>query len=324
MSNGYSLALVADGLSQSFGDRHILHDINLEIGRGQIVSLVGPSGCGKSTLFNAILGTLKPTTGKITVYDHGGVARPVVKPDRDRGIVYQRYSLFNHLTASENVALGLMLDRTNFPFRIFRPLRFRRLYKTYLREAEQFLDKLNLAGSINSYPYQMSGGERQRVAVAQALVTKPSILLLDEPFGALDEATRESLQRMLLRLYAENFRAVKDGRIPPYTILIVTHEIKEALIVANRVIGITPYWDWQGEDFNVFPGARIVYDRPAPIFSPDDSLDFERFTDQKDEILQAVFDKTRCRKVRDFRTFWDELRLLTGEGVTYGMQTSRP
>jgi NitT/TauT family transport system ATP-binding protein len=130
----------------------------------------------------------------------------------------------------------------------------------------------------------MSGGMRQRVAIAQSLVLQPSILLLDEPFGALDEATREELQLMLLRLYEENLAARERGQPPPFTILLVTHELNEALYVSDRVLGLSQYHGDGAE------GATIVYDQPAPIFGVTDPRDFARFNDQKDELRRAVFD----------------------------------
>ena len=136
----------------------------------------------------------------------------------------------------------------------------------------------------------MSGGMCQRVAIAQALIMKPGLLLLDEPFGALDEATREELQRILLTLYEENQQAIADKKAPPHTIIIVTHEINEAIFVSDRIIGLSQYWDWKAADEKERPGATIVYDKPAPVFAPEDPRDFLSFQEQKNEILSAVFD----------------------------------
>ncbi|MBN1900079.1 ATP-binding cassette domain-containing protein, partial [Candidatus Sumerlaeota bacterium] len=163
--------------------RHVLFDVNFSIIRGEVVSLVGPSGCGKSTLLRAIVGTHPPRKGKVVIFSD--LLEPpemeVTQPGRDRGIVYQRYSLFPFLTAQQNVALGLMLDQTTIPFRLFHPLKWRRLRKEHLEQAADLLEKLGLANAINLYPHELSGGMCQRVAIAQALIMEPEILLLDEP-----------------------------------------------------------------------------------------------------------------------------------------------
>ena len=322
-----NIILHCDNISHQFSEKKVLHQIDIELVRGEIAALVGPSGCGKSTLLQLILGTDKPTQGKVVVFHNNGHGRAVTvtKPGRDRGVVYQRYSLFPHLTALENVAIGLMFVKTSYPFRTLRPFKWHGLRKIHLREAEQLLVKLHLGDALNCYPHQLSGGMCQRVAIAQALITKPEILLLDEPFGALDEATRESLQRMLLRLYAENLQEIKVGGKPQYTILIVTHEINEAIYVSDRVIGISPFWDWQAEGHAQFPGARIVYDQPAPVFCAEDPRDFEKFVGQKNEILESVFNPARIQKRRDFRDFWEQVKAGDGEGVLNNEQpTAKP
>ncbi|MAT72680.1 MAG: hypothetical protein CMJ58_24640 [Planctomycetaceae bacterium] len=124
-------------------------------------------------------------------------------------------------------------------------------------------EKVGLLAARDQHPSQMSGGMRQRVAIAQALIMQPGVFLLDEPFGVLDEATREDLQLMLLQFYDENIRAREQGRVPPYTAIIVTHELNEAPFVSDRVVGLSQYHS-DGEN-----GATIVYDRPAPVFAPD-------------------------------------------------------
>lgn len=287
------------GVSHAFGDNRVLHDVNLTVEQGQIVALVGPSGCGKTTLLRAITGTHPPQAGRLHMHDSSG-SRPVRGPDRDRGIVYQRYSLFPHLTALENVAFGPMLDQTTPSFRLFRRGAWRSLRKRHLEEAAALLEKMRLGASMDRYPRELSGGMCQRVSIAQALIMKPSILLLDEPFGALDESTREELQRILLTLYAENHDAVRAGTPPPYTILIVTHEINEAIFVSDRVVGLSQYWDWRDVGMKACPGATIVYDQPAPVFRPDHERDVSLFRDQKDEILHAVFDPAYCQSYREY------------------------
>jgi NitT/TauT family transport system ATP-binding protein len=290
-------ALEIDGVSHWFGSNRVLNDINLQIADGQIVAVVGPSGCGKSTLLRAILGTHPAKAG--TISTHG---KQITAPSRAVGIVYQHYTLYEFLTAQENVAFGLKLDQTTIPFRLFQYPRWRELRKQHIQQADEFLRKVALADAINRYPSELSGGMRQRVAIAQAMIMRPEILLLDEPFGALDESTRTELQLMLLKFYQENLEAKREGRDPPYTILIVTHELNEALYVADRVIGLSQYHN-DGEN-----GATIVYDRPCPIFHPDDERDFGRFMIQREELRKAVFDEEENKHNQQFVTFWDELQ----------------
>lgn len=291
------------------GGNKTLFDINLRVIRGEIAALVGPSGCGKSTLLRAILGTHLPRQGEILVN-----AVRVKGPGRDRGIVYQRYSLYPFLTAKENVAFGLMFDQASPFFRAFRYLRWRKLRKKHLAEATELLEKLGLGNAVELYPDEMSGGMQQRVAVAQALIMKPEILLLDEPFGALDEATREDLQSMLLKLYMENCIAKSEGRKPLYTMLIVTHELNEAIYVGDRVIALSPHWNWQ-EKFDESPGATIVYDQMAPVFPSDYERRFEDFIKQRNEIREAAFDPTSRQDHEQFLLFWKQYMDGMGKGV---------
>jgi len=287
------LALECQKVSHWFGHKRVLHEVELRVPRGQFVSLVGPSGCGKSTLLRAILGTHLPNEGSILVWRPGrSEGDPVQGPGRDRGIVYQQYSLYPFLKALENVAIGLMLDQTSLPFRCFQWLKWRKLRKQHLAEAEAMLVRVKLGDALRLYPHEMSGGMRQRVALAQALVMKPEIILLDEPFGALDEATREDLQKLLLTLHDENVATTRGGSAPAYTLIIVTHELNEALLVGDRVVGLSQYWDWKCESHTSCPGATIIYDKPAPIFKADQAHEFEQFTRQREEIRRVVFDPT--------------------------------
>jgi NitT/TauT family transport system ATP-binding protein len=276
-----------------FGPKKVLQHVNLQIDAGQIVSVVGPSGCGKSTLLRAILGTHPPKAGEIRI---DGMR--VEKPCREVGIVYQHYTLYEFLTAEQNVAFGLMLDQTSLPFRVFFPWDWWPLQRQHLEQARAWLEKVGLGAAAKQYPSEMSGGMRQRVAIAQALIMRPKILLLDEPFGALDEATREELQVMLLQLYQENLQAKQNGMTPPHTILIVTHELTEAIYVADRVVGLSQFHE-TGHD-----GATIIYDKPAPVFSPTDARDFDKFFDQKEELRHVVFDPEHIEKHDEYVSFW--------------------
>ena len=309
------IVLECRGVSHSFGDNKILYDINLRIIRGEIVALVGQTGSGKSTLLRAILGTHPPREGQIIVTRAGeSTGRVVTSPGRDCGIVYQHYTLFPFLTAQENVMMGLMFDQTSIPSRLFRHRRWRKMRKKHMEESQALLEKLHLGHAMHLYPHEMSGGMRQRTAVAQALIMKPEILLLDEPFGALDEATREELQLVLLELYVENCQAKENGEPAPYTILIVTHELNEAIYVGDRVIGLSQYWDWH-RTFEKCPGATVVYDQLAPVNLPDEEKNFEMFAKQRDEIRTAAFDPTVLQEREAFLKFWDRVEAGSGVGI---------
>lgn len=306
MSLGNPIALESRAVHHWFGSKRVLADVNLKVRRGQFLSLVGPSGCGKSTLLRAIVGTHLPRQGQILLFPAGQQSQGVTisGPSRDRGIVYQHYSLFPFLTAQENVAIGLSLDQCTFPFRLFSYPKWRKLRKRHLQEAAEFLCRVKLSDALTLYPHEMSGGMRQRVAIAQALIMKPEIILLDEPFGALDEATREELQRMLLALYDENRQALQRGEKPPHTLIIVTHELNEALYVGDRVVGLSQYWDWKKEGHAAFPGATITYDKLAPIFEIKSGRDFEVFAGQRREIHQTVFNPANLPDRNENLTYW--------------------
>jgi NitT/TauT family transport system ATP-binding protein len=289
-------AVEVKGLSHWFGQHRILNNINLRIEAGQIVALVGPSGCGKSTLLKAILGTHPAAEGEVIVD-----GKSVRAPSRNVGIVYQHYSLFDFLTAEANVAFGLKLNATSLPFRTLMYPKWLALRKEHIAKSQEFLERVGLRAACGKYPTELSGGMRQRVAIAQALILKPKLVLLDEPFGALDEATRESLQMMLLRFYQENLIAKAEGRTPEYTILIVTHELNEAIYVANRVIGLSRFHH-DGDQ-----GAMIVYDRPCPIFHPDHPRDLDRLVAQREELRSAVFDSQNIKHHSKYVSFWDSL-----------------
>lgn len=286
-------------VSHAFDDHRVLYNVNLDIQRGQIVALVGPSGCGKSTLLRAIVGTHPTQSGEIVMCDGAGSTRMIREPGRDRGIVYQRYSLFPHLTAQENVAYGLQVDQTTIASRIFNRRRWSALRKTHMEEAAVMLERMHLGSALKKYPPELSGGMCQRVALAQALIMRPEILLLDEPFGALDEATREELQKVLLTLNGDAKSRSEDAS---YTVLIVTHEINEAIYVSDRVIGLSQYWNWKEVGETSSPGATIVYDQPSPVYSLRTERDMLKFQDQKDTILRVVFEPSYTRSWKEYNS----------------------
>lgn len=292
--------IISKNVSHSFGSNKVLNDICAEITAGTITSVVGPSGCGKSVWFKSIAGIINPKVGSINIHLGSGNFRQVLKPTRHIGMVTQDKTIFPFWTAIENVAAGLMLDNSSLPYRTLGYFSWRKERKKHLEKAAYWLEKVGLKGSENKLVSELSGGMQQRVAIAQACINEPKILLMDEPFSALDEATREKQQQLLLTLRAENEKVREEGKEPPFTILIVTHEINEAILVGNRVIGLSQHWDWKSEGHESFPGAKIVYDKPSNVFSPYDVRNYSEFVDQKTEILEVVFNK------KDVKKNWEE------------------
>ncbi|MDZ4780786.1 MAG: ABC transporter ATP-binding protein [Planctomycetia bacterium] len=306
----HDIVLECRGVSKRFGDHAVLHDVNLKIARGQIVSLVGPSGCGKSTLLRAILGTHPPDSGEVLMN-----GKPITGPGRDRGIVYQRYGLYPFLTARQNVAFGPMLDETNLAYRFFQFPNWLKLRKQHLAGADDMLTRVQMGKALHRYPEELSGGMCQRVAIAQALMMKPEILLLDEPFGALDEATREEMQEMLLKLYAENLAAKAAGKKPPYTILIITHELNEAIYVADRVLGLSQHWRWEDTGGPSHPGATIIYDAVSPVFSKDVEAEAAAFVRQREEMRRVIFEPSERFGRESHTRFWQQCAAGAGVGM---------
>lgn len=279
-----------------FGNHKVLHDISLDIAPGTITSLVGPSGCGKSVLLKGFCGIIPPKKGNFFVNNGDNQFEDVIRPTNNVGMVFQDKTVFPYLTAIENVAFGLKLLNSSIPFRIFAYPLWRKMRKSHLEQAAYWLEKVGLKGSEYKYPHEMSGGMQQRLAIAQAMITNPTVLAMDEPFSALDEANREMQQRLLLTLRAENEALKAKGDKPSFTCIIVTHEINEAIYVGDRVVGLSQNWDWKSLGHETCPGARIVYDKPAPVYNPYDTIHHDVFVDQKTEILETVFRKVDVKK----------------------------
>jgi NitT/TauT family transport system ATP-binding protein len=213
-----------------------LVDVDLDVAEREFVCLLGPSGCGKSTLLNIVAGFLRPSAGDVVV--DGG---PVTAPGADRGVVFQEYVLFPWLTVAGNVEFGLRLQGA--------PAETRRA------TVRRYLDLVGLSAHAEKYPVQLSGGMKQRVAIARALANNPAIILMDEPFGALDAQTREVLQDELGRIQ----------RVEHKTVLFVTHSIREAVYLADRVVVMTSAPGRIKQVFTIkLPEVR---DRFAPEFT---------------------------------------------------------
>jgi NitT/TauT family transport system ATP-binding protein len=312
------ITLHCDNVHKAFEEQRVLGDITLKIARGQFVSIIGGSGCGKSTLLNMIHGTFKPTQGRILI-NKDGVETEIDGHSRERGMVFQHYSIPPHLTAIKNVALGPMLSETSIPGRMLgRVTRsWPRLSREHLQKAEEWLVRFGLKDALHKYPHKLSGGMKQRVAIARELIMEPEILLLDEPFGALDEEKRTDAQEILLSLYEENMQAITRGEKPPYTIIFVTHSLQEAVLVGDRVIGISRNWDWQSEGFDRHPGASVVYDKVAPIYSKDTPIDSHQIELQAKELRGVVLKGSNISR-QTYCTFWDEVHNGRGRGVMSG------
>jgi NitT/TauT family transport system ATP-binding protein len=229
--------LYIQDLYKRYNGKAVLDNVDLDVSSGELVTVVGPSGCGKSTLLRLILGQERPTSGEIQID-----GQEVGFPTPQRGIVYQKYSLFPHLNVLENVTIGLSMS-----------MRFyKRAYCKYEIEdkALRYLRSVKLFEHCEKYPHELSGGQQQRVAIAQALVMEPRILLMDEPFGALDPGTREHLQVILL----EQWKKAK------MTIFFVTHDLEEAVFLGTRIIVLSPFYcDGRGDCGNNH-GSKIVAD----------------------------------------------------------------
>ena len=191
-------------------------DVNLEIQSGEFICIVGPSGCGKSTILNMVAGLDRPTTGTI---EKDGI--PITGPGADRGVMFQDYALMPWQTVQENVGFGL---RYGTPGKPFTP-------QQREERIRHFIDLVRLSGAEKKYPHQLSGGMRQRVALARLLANGPDILLMDEPLGALDAQTRMILQVELLQIWGQT--APREQR---KTAIFITHDIEEAVFLADRVV----------------------------------------------------------------------------------------
>ncbi|WNZ25325.1 ATP-binding cassette domain-containing protein [Leptolyngbya sp. NK1-12] len=208
--------LVIDNVSKVYptpnGPHVVLDGVNLSVREGEFVCIIGHSGCGKSTLLDMVSGFRQPTEGQVRLQ-----SEPIVKPGPDRMVVFQNYSLLPWFTAFENIYLGIDSVWPNKP----------KAEKEAI--ARDHLALVGLAEAADKKPKQLSGGMKQRVCIARALALRPQVLILDEPFGALDPITREELQEELLKIWTEH----------QVTVLMITHDIDEALLLADRLVMMT-------------------------------------------------------------------------------------
>ena len=261
-SDHLNIRLNINGVSKTFRNRqtpfHALDNISLEIKRGEFVCIVGQSGCGKSTLLSIIAGLDKPDSG--TVYEDG---EPISGPNQGRMMMFQDSALFPWLTALGNVMFSLSL-RTEIP-------------KNQRRQiAEHHLERVGLKNFMNSYVHELSGGMRQRVALARALAPNPRILLMDEPFAALDAMTREQLYVDLQRIWEEQRK----------TVVLVTHNIREAVCLGDRVVLFTPRPGRLKAQFEIdLPRARDINSVELARYSSEITRELKSFDG---ELLSKV------------------------------------
>ena len=207
----------AKNIWKSYGDNIILENVNFSMQAGEFCTLVGPSGCGKTTFLRMLLGVEEQTKGKLFFQ---GKDYPT-EPSDERGIVFQRYSTLSHLNVIDNVVIGLEFESSKFLGKLFGSEK-----KKAYEKADEILKAVGLADSRNKYPHELSGGMKQRLSIAQSLVKEPKLLLLDEPFGALDPGISQDMHELLLSIQKKlNFGVV-----------MVTHDIAEAFKLGTRVL----------------------------------------------------------------------------------------
>lgn len=254
-----------DKVSLSFetakGRLNVVEDVSYDINDGDFIAVIGPSGCGKTTMMSMLAGFQKPTTGKV-LFD----GRPVAGPGPERGVIFQEYGVFPWLTVKQNIAFGLTLNANHVP--------------AAEREAicEHYLGLMGLSDFANSYPKHLSGGMRQRLAIARAYAVKPQFLLMDEPFGALDAQTRSNMQNLLLKVLET------EGK----TVMLITHSVEEAIYLASRIVVVTAR------------PARIKEIIDVPFAYPRDESIQERpeFAELRSHIRQLVMDEYRAQQAQ--------------------------
>lgn len=240
-----------DSVTMAFGAYVAVQDVNLKVSDGEFLAIVGPTGCGKSTILNAIAGLLKPADGTVSID-----GQPVRGVQNDIGYLFQQDALLPWKTAIENVELGPMFKGVGAAER--------------REQSMRWLAKVGLKGFEHRYPHQLSGGQRKRVQMAQALITGPKVILMDEPFSALDIHTRHLMQNELLRLWQEERRAV----------VMITHDLEEAIALGDRVVVLA-----------AGPRSRVIDSFPVDLERPRDVAEIKldpRFMDLYRNIWSSL------------------------------------
>jgi NitT/TauT family transport system ATP-binding protein len=247
------------GLGKRYGTLEVFRDVNMDVGDREIVAIVGPSGCGKTTLLRCIDGLISPTSGQVDI-----LGTPVTAPLPGVAMVFQQFGLFPWKTVFNNVAYGLKLAGAS---------------KAEIHErVPRFIRLVGLAGFEKAYPYQLSGGMQQRCGLARALAIEPSVLLMDEPFAAVDAQTREILQFELLRIW----------QMRPTSMVFVTHSIEEAVLMGHRVVVL------KGRPAGVF--ETIEVDLPHPRNR--ETLTHPRFAELREHVWTTLVDEARAAELQ--------------------------
>jgi NitT/TauT family transport system ATP-binding protein len=194
------------------GPLRVVDDVSYGIANGEFVSVIGPSGCGKTTMMNIVAGFMRPKSGSVLLD-----GKPITGPGPERGVIFQEYGVFPWLSVEDNIAFGLKLAANRVPDREIREI------------CQRYMQLMGLADFAKAYPKTLSGGMRQRLAIARAYAVKPQFLLMDEPFGALDAQTRSNMQDLLLQVLAA------EGK----TVMLITHSVEEAIYLSSRIIVVT-------------------------------------------------------------------------------------
>jgi NitT/TauT family transport system ATP-binding protein len=243
------------------GPLNVVEDVTYDIYDGDFIAVIGPSGCGKTTMMSMLAGFQKPTAGHV-LFD----GKPVAGPGPERGVIFQEYGVFPWLTVKQNIAFGLQLKANHVE----------------AREREEiclhYLDLMGLSDFAGSYPKHLSGGMRQRLAIARAYAVKPQFLLMDEPFGALDAQTRSNMQNLLLRVLSS------EGK----TVMLITHSVEEAIYLASRIVVVTAR------------PARIKEIIDVPFAYPRDESIQERpeFGELRSHIRELVMNEYRAQQAQ--------------------------
>ena len=243
------------------GKLRVVDDVSYDINDGDFIAVIGPSGCGKTTMMSMLAGFQKPTSGKVLFDGH-----PVTGPGPERGVIFQEYGVFPWLTVKDNIAFGLKLNANHVPVAERDEI------------CEHYLALMGLSDFANSYPKHLSGGMRQRLAIARAYAVKPQFLLMDEPFGALDAQTRANMQNLLLQVLAT------EGK----TVMLITHSVEEAIYLASRIVVVTAR------------PARIkeIIDVPFP-YPRDESLqERPEFGELRSHIRELVMSEYRAQQAQ--------------------------
>jgi NitT/TauT family transport system ATP-binding protein len=211
-----SARIVFENVSVDFhteqGSLRVVNDVSLDIKENEFICIVGPSGCGKTTLMNILAGFVRPTSGRVTLDGH-----PIEGPGRDRGVIFQEYGVFPWLNVEQNILFGLRLASSRVPS------------SQHPEICRKYLELMGLHDFAKAYPKTLSGGMRQRLAIARAYAAQPEFLLMDEPFGALDAQTRSKMQNLLLEVLE------REGK----TVMMITHSVDEAVYLASRIVVVT-------------------------------------------------------------------------------------